>query len=99
MRKNGPFERYEGIDEDAKRQDVPGKDNKADNNAATHATPGAIRDNNSGSGPITKGNNVITIRKNHNGLRISACLRMAICNSRLIICQKIMPLLCTLKLF
>ena len=31
MRKNGPFERYEGIDEDAKRQDVPGKDNKADN--------------------------------------------------------------------
>ena len=31
MRKNGPFERYEGIDEDAKRQDVPVKDNKADN--------------------------------------------------------------------
>lgn len=30
MRKNGPFERYEGIDEDAKRQDVPVKDNKAD---------------------------------------------------------------------
>ena len=33
MRKNGPFERYEGIDEDAKRQDVPVKDNKADNSA------------------------------------------------------------------
>ena len=31
MRKNGPFERYDGIDEDAKRQDVPVKDNKADN--------------------------------------------------------------------
>lgn len=31
MRKNGPFERYEGIDQDAKRQDVPVKDNKADN--------------------------------------------------------------------
>ena len=31
MRKNGPMERYPGIDEDAKRQDVPVKDNKADN--------------------------------------------------------------------
>lgn len=31
MRKNGPMQRYEGIDEDAKRQDVPVKDNKADN--------------------------------------------------------------------
>ena len=31
MKKNRPFERYEGIDEDAKRQDVPVKDNKADN--------------------------------------------------------------------
>ena len=33
MRKNGPMERYPGIDEDAKRQDVPVKDNKADNSA------------------------------------------------------------------
>lgn len=31
MRKNGPFERYEGIDEDARVQQVPAKDNKADN--------------------------------------------------------------------
>lgn len=31
MKKNRPFERYEGIDEDAKRQEVPVKDNKADN--------------------------------------------------------------------
>ena len=31
MSKNGPFERYDGIDEDAKRQDIPVKDNKADN--------------------------------------------------------------------
>ena len=33
MRKNGPMERYEGIDRDAKRQDVPVKDNKTDNSA------------------------------------------------------------------
>ena len=31
MRKNRPFERYEGIDRDARRQDVPVNDNKADN--------------------------------------------------------------------
>jgi len=31
MKKNRPFERYKGIDSDAKRQDVPVKDNKADN--------------------------------------------------------------------
>lgn len=31
MSKNKPFERYEGIDEDAKKQEVPVKDNKADN--------------------------------------------------------------------
>jgi len=31
MKKNRPFQRYEGIDEDAKRQDIPVKDNKADN--------------------------------------------------------------------
>ena len=31
MRKNRPFERYEGIDEDARVQQVPAKDNKADN--------------------------------------------------------------------
>lgn len=31
MSKSRPFQRYEGIDEDAKRQDVPVKDNKADN--------------------------------------------------------------------
>ena len=30
MRKNRPFERYEGIDEDARVQQVPAKDNKAD---------------------------------------------------------------------
>ena len=33
MRKNGPMERSPGIDGDAKRQDVPVKDNKADNSA------------------------------------------------------------------
>lgn len=33
MSKSRPFQRYEGIDEDAKRQDVPVKDNKADNSA------------------------------------------------------------------
>ena len=31
MSNNKPFERYEGIDEDAKKQEVPAKDNKADN--------------------------------------------------------------------
>ena len=35
MSKNGPFERYEGINEDAKRQDVPVKDNKADNSCSS----------------------------------------------------------------
>lgn len=33
MSKSRPFQRYDGIDEDAKRQDVPVKDNKADNSA------------------------------------------------------------------
>lgn len=33
MKKNRPFERYEGIDQDAKKQDVPVKDNKTDNSA------------------------------------------------------------------
>lgn len=31
MSKNGPMERYPEIDQDAKRQDVPVKDNRADN--------------------------------------------------------------------
>lgn len=30
MSKNGPMERYPGIDEDARVQQVPAKDNKAD---------------------------------------------------------------------
>ena len=31
MSKSKPFQRYEGIDEDSKKQEVPVKDNKADN--------------------------------------------------------------------
>ena len=31
MSKNRPFQRYEGVDEDAKGRDVPAKNNKADN--------------------------------------------------------------------
>jgi len=31
MSKSRPFQRYEGIDDDAKEKKVPAKDNKADN--------------------------------------------------------------------
>lgn len=43
--------------------------NKDDNKAATHTTPGAIRANWAGSGPIPNGNKVITIIKTTTDLR------------------------------
>ena len=54
------------------------KESNAESNAATHAIPGAIRESNFGSGPITSGNKVITSKKNHSGFKISAFLRIAI---------------------
>ncbi len=50
---------------------------KDESSAATQIMPGAIRASSCGSGPILSGKRVITIRKNHSGLAISALWRNA----------------------
>ena len=63
---------------------------KDESSAATQIMPGAIRASSCGSGPILSGKRVITIRKNHSGLAISALWRNATRSSRRKMRQNIM---------
>ena len=60
------------------------------NGIITQIMPGAIRASSCGSGPILSGKRVITIRKNHSGLAISALWRNATRSSRRKMRQNIM---------